>query len=189
MKTKALFFALLLAAVSTTAFAKEDPGMAIVSSKGSEIFKVIYKGASTGKVKLNILNSQKRVIYSETISGLNGFICPVNFKGLASGNYTIELVDNTGRYQEQVTYKPVSELKSIHVSKLAHEEGKYLLAVANAQDEPISVRIFDELQRVLYNESKTLKGDYAEVFKLVNDRKGYTFEVSDAAGNKKYFTF
>src|SRR5687768_2967368 len=44
MKTKTLFFALLVA-VSTTAFgfSNDEPALTVVSSKGSEVFKVIYK--------------------------------------------------------------------------------------------------------------------------------------------------
>ena len=190
MKTRTLFFALLLA-VSTTAYAfgNDEPGLTVVSFKGSEVFKVIYKGTTTGRLKLNILDDRENVIHSETISGLNGFICPVNFKGLRSGQYTIEVIDKTVKYRESVTYRPAHELKSIHVSKLLNEDGKYLLAVANAQEEPIRVRIFDQDQRLLYNESKTLTGDFAQVFKMPNGHGRYTFEVSDDAGNKKYFNF
>lgn len=190
MKTKALFFALLVA-VSTTAFAfgNDEPGMTVVSFKGSEIFKVIYKGSKTGKVKLNILDQRGNTIHSETIAGLNGFICPVNFKGLASGTYTIEVVDDGARYQENVTYKPAHELKSIHVSKLVNENGKYLLSVSNAQNEPIGVRIYDQEQRLVYNNSQVRNGDFAQVFKMENNKGRYTFEVSDASGHKKYFNF
>ena len=190
MKTKTLFFALLLA-VSTTAFgySNDEPALTVVSSKGSEVFKVIYKGTTTARVKLNLMDVRGNVIHSEVISVLNGFIRPLNFKGLESGQYTIEVVDKSDRYQESVTYLPVDELKSIHVSKLVNHEGKFLLAVANAQDEPIHVKIFDQEQRLVYAESKTLRGDFAQVYKMPSSYNRYTFEVSDAAGNKKFFNF
>lgn len=187
MKTTTLFFALLLA-VSTAAFSNDEPGLTIVSSKGSEVFKVIYKGTATGKIKLNIRDVRGTVIYTETISGLDGFICPVNFKGLAPGQYTIEVVDKAARYEESVTYKPASDLKSIHVSKLVSENSKYLLAVANANEEPIRVKIYDEEDRVVYNESQIRNGDFAQVFKLPGYGR-FTFEISDDSGNKKYFNF
>jgi len=166
MKTKTLFFTVLVL-VSATAFAfgSDDPGMTVVSVKGSEVFKVIYKGATTGKIKLNILDAEGRTIHSETLFGLNGFILPVNFKGLQSGNYTIEVVDQAGSYRENVLYLPAYEIKSIHVSKIRNEDGKFLLSIANAQDEPIQVRIFDG-QTIVYNESKTIKGDFAQVYKI-----------------------
>lgn len=187
MKTTTLFFALLLA-VGTAAFGNYEPGLTIVSSKGSEVFKVIYKGTVTGKIKLNIRDDRGNVIHTETIQGLDGFICPVNFKGLAPGQYTIEVVDKIARYQENVIYKPASELKSIHVSKLARENGKYLLAVANVNEEPIHVKIYDEESRVVYDETQIRNGDFAQVFKLPGYGR-FTFEISDQSGNRKYFNF
>ncbi|MEX2232367.1 MAG: T9SS type A sorting domain-containing protein [Cyclobacteriaceae bacterium] len=190
MKTKTLFFAMLLT-VSTAAFAlgKDKPGMTVVAVKGSEVFKVIYQGETTGKIRLNIFDEQGRMIHSETIVGLSGFICPLNFKGLQSGNYTIELVDGTGKHREKVVYLPVSEMKSIHVSKLRSEEGKFLFVIANAQDEPIRLKIYDERKSLVYEETRTISGDFAQVYKMANKHGRYTFEVADVAGNQKYFTF
>ncbi|MDQ2657870.1 MAG: hypothetical protein M3Y60_10655 [Bacteroidota bacterium] len=187
MKMKALIVALLVA-VSSTVFGNDVPGMAVVSWKGSEVFKVIYQGATPGKVTMNILDTNGRKMHSKTFIGVDGFILPVNFKGLESGNYVIELVANEGKFQEKITYTPFFELKSIHVSKLIQDEGKFLLAVANAQNEPIYVTIFDETQQIVYNESKTVDGDFAQVYKLKNGAR-YTFEVSDSAGNRRYFKF
>jgi hypothetical protein len=188
MKTKALFFALLVMA-GTTAFGNDAPGLTVVSLKSSGIFKVIYKGSERGRVKLNILDNGGKTIHTETISDVDGFIVPVNFNGLRAGEYFIEVVDNSGKHREQVSYRPTADLKSVHVSKLAGIEDKYLFSVADAQDEPIQVRIYDNLQRVIFAESKVLSGDFAQVFNLLNNTGSCTFEVSDATGNKKYFTF
>lgn len=185
---KALFLALFVA-VSSTVFGNDEPAMTVVSFKGSEVFKVIYKGTTTGKVRLNILDAKGRTLHSEVISGVDGFILPVNFKGLTSGKYTIELVDNFGKYEQEVVYKPFVDAKSIHVSKILSEEGKFLLAVANAKNEAIRVKIYDDTQRLLYNESKILSGDFAQVFRIQNPQTNYTFEISDEAGNSKYFNF
>lgn len=185
---KVLFFALLVA-VSATASANDFPGLTVVSLKGSEVFRVIYKGATPGKVKFNILDAKGKTILAQTVDGANGFIMPVNFKGLDSGDYTFEIIDNGEKYSEKVAYTPFYDLKKIHVSKIIKEEGKFLLAIANAQNEPISVKIYDETQRLVYNESKTLSGDFAQVFAIEDTTKGYTFEVSDENGNRKYFSF
>lgn len=190
MKTRTLFFALLLA-VSTTALAygNEGPGMTVVSVKGSEIYKVIYKGSVGGKVRLNILDAHGNKIHSESFAGLNGFILPVNFKGLQAGSYTIEILDNAGRYEEQVSYKPVSDVKSIHVTKLVDASDKYLLAVAHGKGETINVRIYDQDERLVHNETKTLSGDFAQVYRMDNSQGRYTFEVSDSAGRTKHYNF
>lgn len=171
------------------AFGNDTPEMAVVSLKNSEVFKVIYSGGTSAKVKLNIFNSQGKVIHSGTMSGKDGFICPLNFKGLPSGNYTIELVDDHGSHQEKVVYVPAHDRKSIHVAKLMNADGRFLLAVANAQDEPIEIRIYDRFQRLLFTETKVLKGDFAQVYRMEQGLNHYTFEVSDVTGNKKSFVF
>ena len=190
MKTRTLFFALLIT-VSTAALAygNEGPAMTVVSVKGSEIYKVIYRGSGEGKIRLSILDEQGQKIHSESFAGMAGFILPVNFKGLEAGNYTIEIVDNAGRYEEKIAHLPAGDSKKIHVSKLMRENGKYLLAVRDANNEAINVKIYDEEQRMVYEETKTLSGDFAQVYRIENPRGRYTFEISDAQGKKKHFTF
>lgn len=189
MKTKSLFFAVLIA-VSASAFAGEDePGMTVVPVKGSEVFKVIYRGGSAGRVWLHVYDPQGNRIHSERIQGLNGFICPLNFKGLAPGSYRIEIIDEKVRYQEEISFrKPVRE-KSIHVSKLQGAEGKYLLAIANVRNEPIHVAIYDSGNRMIFSETRDLDADFAQVYRLPYPNRGYTFEISDKAGQRKHFSF
>jgi hypothetical protein len=109
MKTKSLFFAALAVFSSAVAFAgKDEPrktGLAVVSVK-SEIFKVIFKSEVTGKIKLNVLNENGMIVFSDTVFGVDGFIRPLNFSGMRSGNYTIELIDASGKKVEKVSYQP-----------------------------------------------------------------------------------
>ena len=76
MKTKSLYIAaLIVMAGAVTAVGKDEPrnaGLAVVPVKGSEVFKVIYKGESATKVKLNIYNSSSQVIFSETVNSNGG---------------------------------------------------------------------------------------------------------------------
>lgn len=189
MKTKTLILALLIS-MSTVAltFGNDRPDITVVSAKGSEVFKVIYKGTTSGKVKLSIFDPNGKTVLSESIQGRQGFICPLNFKGLPSGSYTIELVDDQGSFQESVLYVPSTDLKRIHATPL--EGGKkVLLAIANAQNERISISIYDEEQRLLHTETKTLQGDFAKVYKVIADGQRFVYEIADEAGNKKSFSF
>jgi len=188
MKIKGLVLSLLVI-VSSAAFANEgDPSVAVVAFKGSEVYKVIYKGGA-GKVRMNILDAQGKKIHSSTIDAEDGFILPVNFKGLSAGTYTIEILDDAGKYTQQVVYKPASALHAVHVSKLQNADDKFLLALANLQNEAIKVTIYDAAQRVVYHESKVLSGDFAQVYKIEHPSNSYTFEVSDSSGNSKSFKF
>jgi hypothetical protein len=193
MKTKSLFFAALVFVSAVAAAAgKDEPrtGMAVIPVKGTEVFKVIYKGQSAGKVKLNIYNDQSKLILSENFNGVDGFICPLNFSGLTNGEYTIELIDANGKKIEKINYQPNKNAAIVHVSKIRNEEGKYLLSVGNSQGiDQISVKIFDVQNNLIHTEIKSVNGDFAQVYKLENSSSSYTFEVSDGNGSIKTIQF
>ncbi len=189
MKTKSLFAALLM--ISAVAFAgKNEPvrtGMAVIPVKGSEVYKVVYKGVAQGKVKLSILSADGKVILSETFNS-DGFIRPLNFSGLEAGEYTITVADATGVKSEKIVYGGVKRnVSNVHVSKLKNA-GKYLLSVANAVNGPIQVRIIDSKNNVVFTETKLVNGDFAQVYKI-EATGSYTFEISDVRGNIKTAQF
>ncbi len=192
MKLKTLFLAALLVVSSAVSFAgKDEPrrtGLAIVPVKGSEIFKVVYKGENAGKVKLTIYNNTGVTVYSETIVGLDGFIYPINFKGLTSGEYTIEIQDAAGKKVEKVVYQPVKKSNNFHVSRLS-EEGKFLVTVANKESNVINITILDRENNVIHTESKSINGDFAQVYKIATRTGGCTFEFSDKSGNSQRLFF
>ena len=187
MKTKSLLIAaLVVVSASVAAFGKEEPannkGLAVVPVKGAEVFKVIYKGETAGKVKLNVYNTQSELVFTETITGTDGFIRPLNFTGLTPGEYTIELIDASGKKTEKVSYnKP--EKKNVHISKLAGE-GKFLVAVAGSGSEVVNVNIYDSANNLVHSESKTVNGDFAQLYTVKNVKGSLTFEVSSASNAK-----
>lgn len=192
MKTKSLLFVALVMVTSVAFAGKDEPrrtGMAIVPVKNSETFKVIYKSEATGKVKLNIYNASGKVILTESFSGTNGFIVPVNFSGLSVGEYTIEIIDSTGKKSEKISLGKRSA-SIVHVSKIGAEAGKFLLSVANTTPgEQINVRIFDANNNLIHSETKSVKTDYAQVYKLAAVSSAYTFEVTDNTGKTKTVRF
>jgi hypothetical protein len=192
MKTKSLFIAVVAMVVSLAAFGKEEPsnskGLAVVPVKGSEVIKVIYKGEAAGKVKLNIYNEASELVFSESISGMDGFIRPLNFNGLKAGQYTVELIDATGKKVEKVDYKPATANKYVHISKLS-EEGKYLVAVSGTGKESVDVKIFDANNNLLHSEVKSVDGSYAQVYTVKNLKGAVTFQVTNAAGQSKTVQF
>lgn len=193
MKTTSLFIAAVATVLSLTAFGNEEPsnskGLAVVPVKGSEVFKVIYKGDAVGKVRLNIYNQASELVFTESISGLDGFIRPLNFNGLKAGEYTLEIIDAAGKKVERVNYQPNKSSKYVHISKIADEEGKYLVAVSGTGKEEINVRIYDSASNLVHNESKIIDGNYAQVYNIKKLAGEVTFQVTDNAGNVKTVSF
>jgi hypothetical protein len=194
MKTHVLLIAALMTiSAGMNAVAKEDPRnvrLAVVPVKGSEVFKVIYKGETATKVRLNIYNSSAQIVFAETLTGTDGFIRPLNFSGLKAGVYTVELIEGSTKKTETITYVPAKSQvnkKAVHVSKV-NDEGKFLVSVGNAGKETITVRILDRFDNVLYTEIREISGDFAQVYR-VKESAGVTFEVYDAVGLTKSSRF
>jgi hypothetical protein len=193
MKIKSLFLAALVTlGVVVSAVGKDEPrttGLAVVPVKGSQVYKVIYRTELQSKIRLNIYGPQSQLLFTESFSGIEGFIRPVNFTGLQPGEYTIELVDASGKKVEKVNYQPVkSAKKNIHIANVSKEQNKFLVSVADAGEESITVRIYDDHNNVIHTETRTVKGSFAQVY-VVKNAGAVTIEVSDEAGNIKSSRF
>jgi hypothetical protein len=193
MKTKSLLFtALVLMSAVAFGAGKDDPrgtGIAVIPVKGSETFKLIYKGQSAGKVTLNIYSAGAKLIHTQSFYGVDGFICPLNFSTQKAGEYTVELVDAEGKKTEKIVYEKANLLQYVHVSKINNEAGKYLLSVSNNTKGPINVKIYDAESNLIFSETKEVSGQFAQVYKLEAPSKAYSFQVSDNAGNAKTVDF
>jgi hypothetical protein len=186
MKTKNVIFTALVAMfVSVLAFAK-DPGSPkiVVVNQKSGVFKVIYEGSKAARVTMRILNAKGVEVFSENLGSVEGFVRPVNFTGMAPGEYTIEIADNAGKQIHKVAYKNETSINAVHVARIA-ESNKYLLAVANKGSEEINVKIFDGANNLVHDENMTVKGNFGLVYNLTQVAGTPTFEVTDKTGNVK----
>ena len=192
MKTKAIVIALTMV-ISAASFAvgKDDPrnlGLAVVAVKGSEVFKVIYRGETASRVKLNVYNEKLELVFTETMHGVDGFIRPLNFAGLQYGEYTIELIDAVGKKSEIVSYRPAQATSAIHVAKLHGDKGQYLLSAEKVEG-TMSVKIFDEQNNLLHDGATEVSTSYAKVYTLKDVVGSVTFEITDDNGTTKVVRF
>jgi hypothetical protein len=184
MKTKSMII-MALVLISSVAFADEPgaPKLVVLSQKEAGLYKVIYENSKTSRVKMTIINSDGEELYNESIRVTDGFIVPVNFKGLNPGEYSIEVTDGTAKQVQKVTYAQTARAQRIHVAKLTNEANKYLLSVAT--EGVINVRILDGAANIIHNESITVPGTLGLVYNLKGVSGNPTFEVTDATGMVK----
>ncbi len=186
MKTKSMVLAgmMVLASIFTFASEPSTSQLVIINQKETGMFKVIYQGVSEQTVVMKIYGQGGKVVFTETIKSVKGFILPVNFSGMEAGEYIIEVTDENGKQLQKVSYLTETNVKSIHVSKVS-EEGKYLLAVANNGTEKINVRIFDGDNNLVHNENMTINGNFGLVYNLKQVVGTPTFEITDNNGKTK----
>lgn len=181
MKAK-LVLVMAISLMGSVVFAQEsaNPKFVVVSQGNSGLYKVIYDNPGASKVKMNIYRSNGEKIFGEALN-VEGFVRTVNFKGMYSDKYTIEVTDNGGKHVETVAYGPASTT-NIHVARLDKESNKYLLSVANGNSAEINVRILDGENNVVHTQNLAVTGSVGLVYDLARVQGSPTFEVGDNTG-------
>jgi hypothetical protein len=182
MKAKSFLTAIVLLASTMTFAQGPGPRMVVISQKQSGSFKVIYEGDQIGDVNMTIRDAKGNMIFTETTRNVDGFIRPVNLKGMNPGEYTIEIADSKGQQIQKVSYSNETAIHTVHVSRIA-EKDKYLLTVASQGSEKINVKIFDGANQLVHNESLMVQGDFGLVYNLKNVAGMPTFEVTGKTGS------
>ena len=181
--------------ISSVTFAHDSNNNKLVVIRGqkSGIFKVIFEGEDQVNATVNVLDKEGKIVFTENIKGENGFILPMNFKGLRSGEYTIEVKSGSNTLVETINYvgytkrveaSPVvktSSIRNVHVSKLKND-GKYLLSIVKSGNDPIWISVYDAKNELIHFETRRAEGDFAVVY----DAKAFPgmskFEITDKTG-------
>ncbi len=191
MRTKSIYLVafLLMGAVAT--FGKDDPtfGMAVLSAKGKDVFRVVYKTETANNVKVKLYNANGDIIHSASVNDTKGFILPLNLAKLNFGEYRVELTDANGKHIERIVYENVKAVDNIRVARITTAEDKFMVSVMSAKSETVTVKIFDSYYNLLHTEVKNVSGDFAQVYTVKNLTGACTFEVSDEAGRVKTVQF
>lgn len=162
-------------------------GMSVI--KNGALVKLFYRGEHTGKVKVTIYNEHGDVVFTETMQEMEQFMRPYNFKALPYGEYTIELADESGTRFKKVAHDFVKASPRVaHVTHLRSGENRYMLAVPNTGKDAITVRIYAENSRLVFEEKHAIRGDFAKVYNLNAIEGDYTFEIIDRDGRSNRIT-
>lgn len=159
---------------------KSPVGMSVL--KNGSIVKLFYRGEQPGKVKVKIYNENGQIVFSETLQNTEHFMRPYNFSTLPEGEYVIALSDEQATRTQKVLHTRKSTKRVAHLTRLNDGECKYLLAVPNDGQDALTVRIYDESMKLVYQDTQTIDGDFAKVYKLDGISGQHTFEITDRKG-------
>lgn len=165
-----------------TGDASNASSVVVLNSNGSNLFKVLYKGQHRTDVRVTIMDEKSNVVLTEMIRRKDGFIRPYNFDGLPEGKYTIQIQDEFGIQVEKVNYGSPSPLTYIHLAKLSGGDDKYMINGLSPREEEIKVSIFDSNQELVFQEDRTVSGQFGEVLNLKNLHGKLRIEVGNSHG-------
>ncbi len=182
---KIFSLALVLAAaiqVSAAHVAPESPVGVSVLKSGS-VVKLFYRGEECGTVKVAIYNQKGHVVYREVLEDTEDFMRPYNFSALPSGKYTIELTDKFGTKSRSVEHGLRDNSMVVKLTRLSKNEHKYVLSVPDQGAESLVVRIYDRNNKMVYETTERVNGDFARMYNLNKIRGYHMIHVTDDKGH------
>jgi len=171
MKTKNVLMTMVaVIALNAFTFAETPASKMAVVNQSNSVYKLIYEGATAGKVTLKIYDKSSNVIFTEIKKGISKFILPLNFAGLEQGEYSIEITDDAGKQTQKVNHiitenvrtKAVVTATSVHITKL--KDGKYLMSANDGGN--FNVQIFDGNDNLVHSRNFKVDGKLAVVYNL-----------------------
>ncbi len=190
-KTLSIFIVLIVisSAVSARRLDKPEETSAMAVMKSGSLIKLFYKGVKDCNVKVSIINSENQIVFKEEIKHIDAFMRPYNFSKLPEGDYTIELVDHTGKKIEKVSYRDGKVERLVNLIKVTDEDNKYLLTISNRGKDKFDVSIYDSVGTLLYSHSEEANGDFAQVYNLSKVSGEFSFVITDKSGNTKQIKY
>lgn len=183
MKKISLLLLAVLVSLHTFAGGPDNPkgnsGMAVVKRNATS-YKLIYKGEQASNVKVQIFDERNQLIFTETIRKSSGFARPYNFESLAEGEYTIRIDNGLNSLTETIDYRRDKVNNLAHLAPL--KDGKFLLTVAGKGEDRLTVRIFDEEGKRVYDDVNIVNGNFAQVYNLSKLQGPFSFEVTGKNG-------
>lgn len=189
---KTMILSVALACASSVVWGAVEtakPMSEAVALQRGKLVKVFYQNEKPCEVKITIADDQGQVIYSEKIKGKSKFVRPYNFSQLDEGMYQVTIDDETGEQVKQVAYhEPQEDDLLVHITDLteAQEKNKrYLLAVPNQGEEELTISILDTENHLLHQEIRHVTGDYAGLYRVINQPNGVIFRIVTSEGKEK----
>lgn len=182
MKFTSKILAFVLFMFSAAAFANAPVRMAVISDATRGVYKVVYKNAEAGKVKVSIFNSGRELVFTETLSNVDAFVRPYNFSNLSQGEYTIVIEDKNGKSEEKISYYFKKVESAVEVTKIANEANKYLLSIENKEADLIQVKILDAESNVLHEQTMNVHGKFSVIYNLNQVKGALSFQITGSNG-------
>ncbi len=160
--------------------------MEVNAMKGqSNLYVLSYVGDRSSKVTIAIYNEEDNLIMNEVIRDHTTFHRPYNFSALPYGTYKLEVKDDHGKKVNTIHHKAPIALKKtfVDVDYMGGRDRKLVMKIVNWKKEVINIRIFDQNNRLLHEESNSFKGAFCKVYDVKQTFSNkFTFEISNEDG-------
>ena len=168
-------------AQDNTTHAIQLPQVLQVKSAGKiGVYNVAFSGPMVDKLTLSLYDGDRNLLSSKSFQNMGSFELPYNLRNAGADAYTWVAKSSLGTVEQSLTYTgvPNPEIKLV-----SNQDSKKLkLILDDATQEPLTVSIFDERQRLLHSQTVSPE-DYEQYYNLEQLNGSYvTFVVTNPTG-------
>lgn len=193
---KPILMAVLLTVISTVSFAftgttelSNTSKFQVVENTDSR-YDLYYVSENIDNVVVRILDSKGNLINTDKINTVKAFKRTYNLKGLASGNYIIEVKNGEGKAKQSIFHNP-SIASSLHtiVGQLPNKNKFKVFVGPSEVNKNVEVQIINDKGQLLIKESiDNAEEGFSKVYDLSAVKSSYvTFKVNNGS-EKTSFT-
>src|SRR5690606_9930875 len=140
---KKLFTLLFVAGIAAGAFAKSEGAAVLIRQTETTKVAVSFNEAPQGTVIVKITDSEDRLILRDRITKDAAFAKKYDLKALPQGNYSVEVMDESGVLRTASFSNFVVETPAVFSRVSPMGDNKYRLLVSNLDAKDIEVMIYD----------------------------------------------
>lgn len=181
MKTKFITSVMAIMITCASLFAA-DPAATVelINQEGSSIYKVVYKSPGAGKAFLKI-SDKEGVVFYKTLNYTNGFAYPIDFKGMADGEYTVEVVGRGAKFKKTLALGKIKPIAYVRVTE--QPNNKHLLTITSQASSDFTIRVYDSRNNELLTQRESVKTEYAVILNMASVGSGFKIEVTESTGD------
>lgn len=180
MKTKLIASVMAILLTSASLFAVDSAAtVTLLNQKGSSVYKIVYKATGSGSALLKITD-KNGLVYSERFTFTNGFTLPVDFKGMAAGAYTVEVVSKGFKFKQAITHVKSTPAAYVRVTEQAN--AKQLLTISTPIAAEFRIRVLDNANNELFSTTESIANNYATLINVAQVAGPCNVEVTELAG-------
>ncbi|GEM_PF-4129837 len=179
---KKLIFTVLVAAIGTTAIAKNTGGNAtkvsVQTNFEESLMNIVYADDEPSLVAITIYDDKGKEVLKDKVRNSNGFDESYDLSKLSSGIYTLSMADEQGEF-----YSTSALVNNDHSAVKPAGRAKYQLTFDAEQPQMVHIQIYDDWGRPVYRESLMSNAGFSKVYDLARVQSGhFVFEVKSSAG-------
>jgi len=169
VRNTVMTMAAFLLVVGTVLAADDSDTKISVRSLQSESKKALIRVVNTESVEqavLRIKDQQGRILHREVLKGEDAYMKKYDFSSLPTGEYVVEVRTENGITEEAFSLSEGQTQAVYFKPAVKVEPQKVSVVFQNRIDSPVSLKLFDERGRVLYEEQVASQEKFAKGLNL-----------------------